>query len=280
MPGSAREKGDRLDTTFRIPDTDGPDITIRTSWLGVIKVLANGVPVRRSSRRKMVFAVPMTDGTSTELQIGGQLTGLTATVNGTVIPLQRRLARWEVVLVFAPLVLVLGGLLGGVFAAIGAGANTQVVRRIRSMPVRIGVMLGTTVAVVGLYLATLVAIAPVPRLEVGTCVNGVTDGTDITLDSSHAVNCNSAHDHEVVGETRYRGNGPFPGNEALGSFAQTPCIAAFRSYVGIDFGASTLDMALILPTDLTWAKGDRLISCVVVSRDGTPLTGSVRGTAR
>ncbi len=269
-----------MDNTFRIPGTDGPDITVRSSWLGVIKVLANGVPVRRSSRRKMVFAVPLPDGTSTELLIGGQLTGLTATVNGTVIPLQRRLTRWEVALVFAPLILALGGLLGGVFAAVGAGVNTQVVRRIRSMPVRIGAMLVTTVAVVGLYLATLVAIAPIARLEVGTCVNAVTDGTNVTLSPNHAVNCTSPHDHEVVGETRYRGNGPFPGNDALSSFAQTPCVAAFRSYVGVDFGASTLDMVLILPTDLTWAKGDRLISCVAVSRDGSRLTGSVRGSAR
>jgi len=132
-----------MNNTFRIPGTDGPEITVRTSRLGTITVLANGVPLKRTSRRKMLFNVPLADGTTTELQIGNQFTGLTAQINGTVIPLQRRLARWEVVLVFAPFVLiVVGGLIGGIAAALGAGINMQLARRIGSTPTRIAAMIG------------------------------------------------------------------------------------------------------------------------------------------
>ena len=37
---------------------------------------------------------------------------------------------------------------------------------------------------------------------------------------------------------------------------------------------------LITPTDISWAKGDRQISCVVAAPAGGKLTGSVRGTAQ
>jgi hypothetical protein len=121
-----------VDRTFRIPGTEGPDVTVRTPTFGAIKVLVNEVPLRRTSRRKLLFEVPLRDGTTTELRIKNNFSGMTAEVNGTVIPLQRRLARWELVLVLAPFVLIaVGGLIGGIFAALAAGINTQVARRDR-----------------------------------------------------------------------------------------------------------------------------------------------------
>jgi hypothetical protein len=39
-------------------------------------------------------------------------------------------------------------------------------------------------------------------------------------------------------------------------------------------------MFLVTPTDLTWAKGDRGIDCVVLGPDGERLTGSVKGAKR
>jgi hypothetical protein len=39
-----------MDNTFRILGTDGPDITVRTSWLGSIKVLKLTGSVRGAFR--------------------------------------------------------------------------------------------------------------------------------------------------------------------------------------------------------------------------------------
>jgi len=270
-----------VDNTFRIPGTEGPDITIRTRTFGAMKVLINEVPLRRSSRRKLIFEVPLPDGTTTELRIKNNFSGMTVEVNGTVIPLQRRLARWELVLVLAPFVLIaVGGLVGGIFAALGTVINTQVARRIGSAPVRATAMIGVTVASIGLFAVTALAIAPIPRLVVGSCVNGI-GGTAANLSPSsyRAVDCGATHDNEVIGETSFTGTGGFPGNDALGDFAQEPCLRAFRSYVGVDFETSSLDMIVIVPTDISWLKGDRLISCVALSKDGK-LTGSVKGSAR
>ena len=269
-----------MDRTFRIPGTEGPDVTVRTPTFGAIKVLVNEVPLRRTSRRKLLFEVPLPDGTTTELRIKNNFSGMTAEVNGTVIPLQRRLARWELVLVLAPFVLIaVGGLIGGIFAALAAGINTQVARRIGSALVRATALIGVTVAAVGLYVATALAIAPIPKLLVGSCVNGIGDQANLSPSSYRAVDCDAAHDNEVVGETTYTGSGGFPGNDALGNFARVPCLEAFRSYVGVDFETSSLDMIFIVPTDVSWLKGDRLISCVALSKDGK-LTGSVKGSAR
>jgi hypothetical protein len=270
-----------VDSTFRIPGTEGPDITVRTPKFGAVKVLVNEVPLRRTSRRKLLFEVPLPDGTSTELRIKNNVSGMTAEVNGTVIPLQRRLARWELVLVLAPFVLIaVGGLIGGIFAALGAGINTQVARRIGSAPARIAALIAVTVAAVGLYVATALAIAPIPRLLVGSCVNGIGGQANLSPNSYRAVDCGFPHDNEVIGETSFTGSGGFPGNDALGDFAQVPCLDAFRSYVGVDFDTSSLDMIVIVPTDVSWLKGDRVISCVALTRDGSRLTGSLKGSAR
>jgi hypothetical protein len=36
-------------------------------------------------------------------------------------------------------------------------------------------------------------------------------------------------------------------------------------------------MLPVLPTDATWASGDRAITCIVLARDRTKLTSSVKG---
>jgi len=102
----------------------------------------------------------------------------------------------------------------------------------------------------------------------------------VTTANTRAVECASPHDNEVIGAIRYEGQDAFPGAAALQSYAETACIRAFGTYVGIDFQTSSLNMMPVLPTDLTWAKGDRQVVCVVLAADGSKLTGSVEGTAR
>jgi hypothetical protein len=59
------------------------------------------------------------------------------------------------------------------------------------------------------------------------------------------------------------------------------CPLAFADYVGIDAKASNLRMFAIVPTETSWTKeGDRTITCIVASGDGSKLTGTVEGTKR
>lgn len=267
--------------SFRIPGTDGPDIEVHRSMLGNIKVVVNGVPLKRTSRRRLAYAIPLGDGTTAELQLVGQWRGLRALINGAEIPLERRIAWWETGLMFLPMVLVVvGGLIGGLFAIGGSAINARLVRLQIPTPVRAASMVGVAALSAALYFGAALAIAPVPSLATGACLNGIRDGATVSAASSRAVDCAKPHDNEVVGTARYSPDGSFPGAAALSAFSQTPCLEAFQAYVGIDFETSALDMILVTPTDLTWVKGDRIVACVVSGTGGERLTGSVRGTAR
>ena len=66
----------------------------------------------------------------------------------------------------------------------------------------------------------------------------------------------------------YTGEGAYPGQDVLLSFALTPCLEAFETYVGSAFQTSNLDMFIVTPSDQTWVKGHRDFACVVLTVDG------------
>jgi hypothetical protein len=39
-------------------------------------------------------------------------------------------------------------------------------------------------------------------------------------------------------------------------------------------------MVVVVPSEVAWAKGDRNIACLVITTDGTRITGTVKGTQR
>lgn len=148
-----------MESSFRIPGTTGPEIVVRRSLLGDIKVFADGIPIKRSSRRSLTWQIPLLDGTTTELTLAGQWTGLRATVNGAQLPLERPLARWEVALAFLPFLLVVaGGLLGAVFAIVALAINTSLVRRPISPSIKAVAMIAVTVVAVILWFVAASAI--------------------------------------------------------------------------------------------------------------------------
>ena len=171
-----------------------------------------------------------------------------------------------------------GGLIGGAFGGLGVAINTGVLRLQMGAPAKVLAMLGVTVLSAALFVVAAIAfrnaIAPVQTLDVGMCVNGVTEGSVITR--IDPVSCSTPHDNEVVGTATYPESSAYPGQATLETFAAPACIAAFNTYVGRDFSSSSLDMLPILPTDATWASGDRAITCVVLARDRSKLTSSVK----
>ena len=268
-----------MDYPFRIPGTDGPDLVIRRSeWRG-ISVLLNGVKVPPSSRAG--WAIPMHDGTTKALRVTGQYTGMRVLVDGAEIPLEPAIPHWMTLLMLLPGALLIGGLLGG---AIGLGAialNRVITTRRFPMPVKAVAMLVVAAAGASLWLALAVTVTPLPKLEVGQCLNGLREGANVTAANTRAVDCAKPHDNEIVGVATMDDQPAFPGDQVILIAAQAQCPPLFAAYVGIGFDASTLSMIPIVPTQTSWtAKGDRAIACVVVAGDGTKLTGSVKGTKR
>jgi hypothetical protein len=204
----------------------------------------------------------------------------------TTDPPKPPVPRALVVLSFLPLVLVpIGGSLGGLIGGAAAAVNLIVARGRLAVPAKVAVVLGLTVAAVALYVGVAIAALSAPTtsvaaLQVGTCLNGIHPGAAVTADSSRPVDCATTHDDEIVGVLSYTEPGAYPGQAAVDGFANAPCVAAFGSYVGIDFALSTLDMMTVTPSELTWARGDRQISCVAIARDGSQLTGTVKGSRR
>jgi len=274
----ARE-GKPLDIPFLIPGTAEPAIIIRRPALGNISVLVDGQPAKRRKGRTLSYDIPLADGSVTELRLTGQWTGLKAVVNGVETPLEPPVPRFLIVLMFLPLALgLVGGLVGALFGLGAAAINARVARGPWVWPIKVAAMLGATIFAVALYFGMAIAIAPVPTLTTGSCLNGVQE--DAEIDTTGTIDCAIAHDNEVIASIPYTGDGAYPGQPALHAFAEAPCIQAFADYVGIAFDASSLGMFLAVPTDVSWAKGDRQINCVVSAPAGAKLTGSVRGSAQ
>ena len=207
-------------------------------------------------------------------------------IAGTTEPPKPSIPRAVVVLSILPLLLVpIGGLLGGLIGGVAAAINLVVARGRLGVPAKVAAILGTTVVAVVVYVAVAVAAVAVPTtsvaaLQVGTCLDGVHPGVAVTADVTRPVDCATTHDNEIVGVVSDTLPGAYPGQAAVDAFANAPCEAAFGAYVGVDFDSSTLDLITLTPSELSWARGDRQISCVAITRDGSRLTGSVRGSGR
>jgi hypothetical protein len=273
-----------VDFPFRIPGTTEPEITIRRSALGNVSVHVDGQQLKRRGRG-MRYDIPLPDGTTTELVVMGQWRGLKAKVNGVETALEPPVSPIYVVLIFLPLALVgVGGLIGAVVGVFTSMANMVVSRRRLAAPLKLGAMVLVVAVGIGVWYAISFAIAPLPKMATGDCLNAhyrdVQEGALLDPSTLRPVSCATAHENEVVGVVTYTGDDAFPAIQALSDFATLPCIEAFESYVGISFQTSDLDMFPLTPSDATWIKGHRTIACVVLTIDGSMLTGSVRGTAR
>lgn len=275
------DEEDTLDIPFKIPGTAEPAITIRRTVLGNINVLVDGQPAKRRHARTLSWDIPLADGSVTELRLTGQWTGLKAIVNGVENALEPRVPRFAVVLMFLPLGLALIGGLTGALIGLGAAAiNARVAGRAPSWPLKVATMLGVTALAVALYFGVAIAITPLPNLTTGSCTNGIHEGVDLTAADLRPVDCALVHENEVVASVPYAGGGAYPGVDTLAAAAETACFQGFASYAGVDFQASSLEMILVTPSDLSWLKGDREIDCVVYAAGGAMLTGSVEGSAQ
>ena len=128
---------------------------------------------------------------------------------------------------------------------------------------------------------------PNPDQAKGTPVLDVGDATCLQVDATvtgevdqlPVVDCAVEHTHEVFATVTDETDDVYPGMGALEAFAERECYARFEDYVGINPFDSALSITWIVPSlDGSDNEDDQDVLSVLASRDGTPLTGSAKGT--
>jgi hypothetical protein len=95
------------------------------------------------------------------------------------------------------------------------------------------------------------------------------------------VDCAGQHDLEVYAVVVHPGppGEAFPGQDALGRYANPLCLQQFRGYAGVGFEQLNLNDVYITPQERSWRNGERTLVCAVGTADGSPSEGSIRATA-
>jgi hypothetical protein len=115
--------------------------------------------------------------------------------------------------------------------------------------------------------------------QVGQCIRDPVPDQVTALTTIEVVDCAVPHAAEVIANVAVPGS-TFPGDQQLDATAETSCKSEFQLFVGIPYDSSVLNMNYVAPTEEGWANGDHAIDCYLVTGDGSPLTGSMRGAAR
>jgi hypothetical protein len=111
------------------------------------------------------------------------------------------------------------------------------------------------------------------ELEVGDCIIAPTEEVFQEL---RRVPCDTPHDGEVFALQDHP-EGGFPGSDALATFAEETCTAAFGPWTGTPYGdQDLLTVGWLIPTEESWAAGDRLVQCYLRLADGSRAEQSYR----
>ena len=121
-------------------------------------------------------------------------------------------------------------------------------------------------------------------LEVGQCYNTVSkeSGGKNAVGEVTVVDCSKAHTYEVIAQSTFGDDiKKLPEGKALDSLGQGFCLGEdFTKYVGIESSQTSYQIEYLMPSDGTWAQGDRKISCVVTQGDKSQVKGSAKDSKK
>jgi hypothetical protein len=112
-------------------------------------------------------------------------------------------------------------------------------------------------------------------VTIGDCTGPISSGV---ADRLELIDCAAEHNWEAFAATKLDPE-KYPGNPALTRTAGEYCEAAFADFVGAKINKSKYDLTFLLPTDDTWAAGDREVVCLAGSAS-KQLTGSLEGIGK
>ena len=111
-------------------------------------------------------------------------------------------------------------------------------------------------------------------LYVGQCIQDPGEGT--VFDVENAV-CTNEHWGEVFHVMQITSS-QMPSEDDMDDMAWDACVDAFDAYVGRPYDESDLDFTWYVPSQESWAEGDRTIQCIAIRTDGDPLYQPVRNS--
>lgn len=127
----------------------------------------------------------------------------------------------------------------------------------------------------------------VRSLRVGDCFDEPHGGGVPTKDTLitaadpdvRAAPCDVLHEAEVFAVTQLAGapGDDWPGDAVLLSSVKGRCDPAFTRYVGAPPEGSGLTYVYFLPSEATWDRDDRRLTCAALRGDGQRQRGSIRG---
>jgi hypothetical protein len=113
------------------------------------------------------------------------------------------------------------------------------------------------------------------ELEAGQCLN---EPDTEEVRNVEVVDCSEPHDLEV-----YR-TGELPDQTfdpaIIDGASFEICLAAFDGFVGTPYADSELDIYYLIPSEQSWADGDREVVCAVYDLSGEQLTGTAGNVGR
>ncbi|MCC9173567.1 septum formation family protein [Arthrobacter sp. zg-Y179] len=107
------------------------------------------------------------------------------------------------------------------------------------------------------------------ELEDGACLK---DWDDVNS-SATVVTCETPHNAQLVATDSFTEDAAFPGTSALEERVNDVCEAV--QYAGAAAEFPGLKLAKSIPTEQTWASGDRRVDCIVFAPEGQELTESL-----
>jgi hypothetical protein len=114
-------------------------------------------------------------------------------------------------------------------------------------------------------------------LVIGDCFNDETDAE--TVSTVDIVECTTPHTWEAF-ESVQMSEADYPGDSATQDEADSSCYDPFTAYVGVVVDNSIYDYSFYYPTQETWddpVLQDREILCIGTTKDGSDITGSIKG---
>lgn len=116
------------------------------------------------------------------------------------------------------------------------------------------------------------------ELRLGDCFDLKDPSADL-IDEVDGKPCEETHEYEVffLGEMA---DGEFPGDSAFETYVVDECAPAFGEFVGTPYAESELDFLYLVPSEESWAEGDREVVCAVFHPQIDELMGSLRGSKR
>lgn len=101
------------------------------------------------------------------------------------------------------------------------------------------------------------------ELKVGDCLRRLPDA-DTDIRDVPAIACSEPHEGEVYAVVDLTGS-DFPGEDALTEKAQHRCLQELRRIAPEVIKDPTYDVFWFQPTDFTWSRGDRELSCLAAT---------------